>query len=533
MLATAVAAACLAVPASASAAPDGWTEQRQIPGTSGIFNHASATSPTGADVVAWIAGPSGDVRVEARLRAPGGNAWKRVPLRAQHRRSMQDLKLATTPDGDFWLAWEQYNGGIAEVYAMHLDADRSRWSAVVRPFGRSARYGHALTDLAVSGRGTVLIGGYSQPRDGIGNYRSTIAVRDPGRAWTSNHLSPASSQSGGVTVDAGAGGDLVAGWVADTDTLATMTVHSAVRKPGASAPWRTTALSEPGGGQQVEVSVGPSGRAAALWPTPANSPSGLQIATVMVPRTSDLWGIQTVDAIGSPNAVEPRAVVDVEGDVAILYRSASGTGIPVVARELTGFALGPVDPLTPTTTNNSLDDADLRRNRQAAVVTHEVVGGGLSTGLRYRLLDNGVAGPALELTDGGIEEDQVRLGHTATGRATVIWVRGSAGPRSLYTTGQLMIRPAVVRSVADPDPVTRAKVTGKPRAGKVVTCRTGLWVEAKDVTYRWTLGGDVVRGADRSTYRVSAGDRGRLGCRAVGDNAAGERTLTSPTRAIG
>jgi len=148
------------------------------------------------------------------------------------------------------------------------------------------------------------------------------------------------------------------------------------------------------------------------------------------------------------------------------------------------------------------------------------------------VMANGFADPPLELTDGGIEENEVRLGLTATGRATVIWARGFTGPRSLYVTGQEMVRPGVVRSAADPRTVTRAKVSGRPKAGKVVTCRTGLWVEARDVTYRWTLSGDVIRGADRATYRIADGDRGRLGCRAVGENSEGKRNLTSPTRAV-
>jgi hypothetical protein len=529
LLAAATTSLALAVPTAAVAAPEGWTEPAQVTGTAGVFDHASATSPSGADLVAWVAGPSGDVRVEARLRIPGGTTWLRVPLRAQHRLQMQGLQLEPTPDGDFWLAWQQEDAeGMRNVYAMRLDVATRQWSTVVRPFGTSVDDEHGLTELAVSGRGAVLIGGFAAPTDGSG-YRSMVAVKDLDRPWLRTYLSPEGEEAGATYVAAGAGGHLVAGWVSDRQSLADMTVHAAVRTPAAGSAWQSDILSPPGSGQRVEVAVGPSGRAAALWATPANAETGLQIATMQVRPAAEGWGIQNVDPVGGPSPRDPRAVVDAEGDVTILYGSASGGATPVVLRELTGFAMGPAGPLTAEDDVNTLDDAALRTGNLAGVLTHAV--DGVSAGLRYRTTSNGMPGTVLELTDGGVEENHARLGYTATGRATVIWARG-LDSSSIHTTGQSLVRPAVVRSATNSTTVARAAVTGKVKVGKVVTCRTGYWVEARGLTYRWTLKGTTVRGAAGETYKVKRADRGRLACRVVADNAAGSRALTSPPRAV-
>ena len=78
-------------------------------------------------------------------------------------------------------------------------------------------------------------------------------------------------------------------------------------------------------------------------------------------------------------------------------------------------------------------------------------------------------------------------------------------------------------------------ITGRSRPGSVLTCSQGSWAPdmlsswlyrtPQTLTYSWALNGKPIQGANRSTYKASAG--GRYRCTVTASNPAGSSSQTS------
>jgi hypothetical protein len=516
----------------ASAAPAGWTDPQRIPGTLGASNPTSATAPDGADAVTWIVQEgSGDVEIRARLRPAGSAVWQTVPVRVDGEPSVQDLDLAPTPGGDFWLAWVQY-GAFPEVFAMRLDAGTGKWTRPFQVFDRP-KYGHGDPNIAVGGNGTVLIGAYAQQKEFASPpvYRSAVAVQQGG-AWTTRFLSPADDFAGTAQVDVNGMGQLLASFVQGYDPV-DKTVYAALRGAGRESSWDVQPVSVAGDAQRVDVDLGEGGKAALAWQAPANTPTDIRLATASV--TTGTWNRR--DVVTGASVVDgPAPAVGADGDVTTVWTELTTGHIELWSRHLTGGVHYPLIQLSPAGVSAPLAAHRQRPDGASAVLFEEVTsGGGPSQGLRQVVITDGFPGATADLTsdvDGAAGAES--LGVTAASRSTVIWMRGTFPDADFVELGQVLTRPRVMSGPATGVPVTEARVRGVLRVGRTATCESGYWVEASDRDHRWFRNGDRIRGADARKYRITEADAGkRLSCRASGTNDSGAaRTLDSPARRV-
>ena len=184
LVGAAILALLVSVPTSAATT---WTAPRRIPGTVGQANPVAATAPDGTDVVIWAESTDVELQNElrARVRRAGTTRWLDVPVRLRAI-FLQDMVIAPTPDGDFWIAYQRGDFGHQNVMVAKLDSSARHWSKPVRVF-TNPDYDHAGPLLARTGRGTLVVGAYARPLDGpAGNpvYRAEVAIRPPGGSWS-------------------------------------------------------------------------------------------------------------------------------------------------------------------------------------------------------------------------------------------------------------------------------------------------------------------------------------------------------------
>lgn len=516
----------------ANAEPLGWTDPQRIPGTLGASSQVSATSPDGADAVTWVVqeGPD-DVEIRARLRPAGSTVWQAVPVRVDNKPSVQDLDMAPTPDGDFWLAWVQY-GALPRVFAMRLDAATGRWTKPFQVFDNS-QYGNGQPSVAVGGNGTVLIGSYAQPKESASppRYRASVAVRQKGD-WTTQFLSPVDDFAGAVEVDANDKGQLLASFVQGYDVV-DKTVHAALRGAGPQTSWDVQPVSVAGDAQNVRVDLGEGGKAAVAWGAPASSPTDVRITTASVSgatwnRRDVVTGIDLTDL--------PTPAVSADGDVTTVWSESTGGQRELWSRYLTGGSFYPFVQLSPGGVSAWLAALEPRPDGTSVALYDEYTSGGASSlGLRLVTMTGAFPGVPVELTTSAdspaVDES---LGVTAANRSTVIWKRGTAPDADLAVMDQVLRRPQVMTGPVTGVIVTKAAVTGVVRVGRTVTCESGYWVETSRRDHQWFRGGDRIRGADQRTYRIVTADAGkRISCRATGTNDTGDiRVLESPARRV-
>ena len=77
---------------------------------------------------------------------------------------LQDMVIAPTPDGDFWVAYQRGDFGKQNVMVSRLNSSARTWSKPVRSFTDPA-YDHAGPRLARTGDGTLVVAAYARPLD--------------------------------------------------------------------------------------------------------------------------------------------------------------------------------------------------------------------------------------------------------------------------------------------------------------------------------------------------------------------------------
>lgn len=93
--------------------------------------------------------------------------------------------------------------------------------------------------------------------------------------------------------------------------------------------------------------------------------------------------------------------------------------------------------------------------------------------------------------------------------APVVAADGSPGPGTVLPGTPPSTTPPLTPTPRRFASAPRPTVSGTARVGKKLTARAGTWKPAATVSYRWLRDGRSISGATRSTYTVTAADRGR------------------------
>jgi hypothetical protein len=526
----------LVVPSDVAAAPPGWSGPAHVAGSDGIFNQWSATAPDGTDAVIWLGdGSVSGAALRAKVRAPGATLFTNVKTRIDNRASLQDLQIAATVQGDFFVTYVSYIGASPRTFAVKLNSRSKTWSKPTQVFklpGYSA-YG---SSLAVAGSGTVVAGGYAKPDvdSSPPRYRAVVATLAPGAAtWQVTFLSPATTFAGGTLVAAGPRGHLVAGFIRGYN-LPEKTVYAATRAPSAAAKWKVKKLSIAGDSQRVSPpSVNGKGVVAMTWGSPSSSPTTVRLATTRVRPSGSVWNTTDL-ATGGGITGDWAAAVTKNGAATGLWREQTAGGTATIrARRVVGGTAGPLLTLSPAGYVSAPRSVAVRSDGRISVLWQQFTTSNANLGMRHTILAGDTVGIAEPLTDGTTEqENQGRLGLTADDQATVVYTRGYPPPDTdVAALGQIPLRPRATEGPFSRTRLTRAVVKGTMRVGRRVTCASGYWVETRSTAVVWRRDGRPIRGATEKSYRIAARDRGHaIYCRIVASNDVGTFGLTSKAR---
>ena len=110
-----------------SAAAPGYGPPTGIPGTEGLFNQVSTTTPDGTDVVIWLK-PANPTALEAKVRRPGRTGWLNVTATIKDKPSMQELVISPAGASGVQATWVQYAGVEPEIFTASLDTRSRTWS---------------------------------------------------------------------------------------------------------------------------------------------------------------------------------------------------------------------------------------------------------------------------------------------------------------------------------------------------------------------------------------------------------------------
>jgi len=542
LLTTGVAALLVAsglVAPTALAAPADWTAPKRIPGTAGLANPISATASNGTDLVVWAVGgslPTENV-VHARVRLAGRSQWRNVQVRLRGS-FLQDIVIAPTPGGDFWAAYQRnVTGGGQQVFVTKLSSTSRRWSTPRMMFTEQDANYHAGPDLALAGTGALVVSAYAPPKDpppGEPVYRVAVGTHSPGGRWRTRFLSPIDEHSGGQHLAVNAAGDIAVSFIQGYH-LADMTVRAATKAHGRKATCKIGTLSDAGDSQWARVAIGDDGTAVVLWTATSTSFNAVRMATREVRRRLAPWVGRDV-ITGVTVAADAYGVVTPDGQVTAVWRQSGGGTTALWSRHLAGNTLRSPLKLTPNGEIAEFDALSQRPDGKAALFYQRFTPAIDSLGLQFRTLTHGVPGPVQvltgdEATDGNANSEF--LGVDAASRGTVIYTRGDYPGTDFAWQSQTRGKPSVMTGPASGVKVRRARVSGKARVGRVVSCQSGYWVEKSRLVYRWFRRDDQIPGAARR-HKVVAADSGKsLRCVIVASNASGQNLrLTSKPRDV-
>jgi hypothetical protein len=204
------------------------------------------------------------------------------------------------------------------------------------------------------------------------------------------------------------------------------------------------------------------------------------------------------------------------------------------ARELDGGTWGAAAPFSTAGMRGTLHSAMPRPDGTVAVVYHQFSAGLANEGLRYRVIDHGVPGSELVLTNAGDgSANGVWLGVDAAGGNHLLWTRGDYPDTDFATMSDAGGRPVATTRARFGLLASKATIVGKMRVGSRVSCGGLFWVEAQSVTYRWYRGTSVIRHQTGKRYLLTSADKGRtLTCRSRAEGLGGLTVLTSPGRQV-
>lgn len=419
--------------AAAPAAAAGWTDIARIPGTVGLVDPMGATAPDGTDLALWREGAGAplSVQLRARVRLPGSTRWRDMGIGPKGT-FLQDMVVAPTPGGDFWIAYQVGVGGPgAQVRLTRLDTGRRTWSKPVRLFASQTAYDHAGAGIAIGGDGTLVVTAYARPLEqpaGDPAYRTAVTIRRPGGPWRSRFLSEAGAFSLPAAVDLNDDGDTVVAFSVGY-AQADSTVWAGTLRNRAGATWKIRRVSGIGDGYRPAAAIGDDGTAAVVWTALPTTFAGLKMATMDVDLALEPWvGRDVVDA--TPAALYPHVVVADDGQVTIAWLQGGATST-IWTRHLGPAGLNDATRLTPTDELASLathDALQLRPDGKVALLYQRFDATPSSLGLRFRVIDHGVPGSERTVT-GDVAADgpaqTASLGIDRRGRATVVFQRGT------------------------------------------------------------------------------------------------------------
>jgi len=507
-------------PLPAAAVPEGWTPPARIPGTSGVFNHESATAPDGTDADVWVAqNASDEIVVRGRVRLPGTESWRKVDPYLTD--AAQDIKLVGDRSGDFWVTWVRYNPntGIPQVIVARINSERAAMTTPQTIFD-GADYGHQLPLVAVSDRGTVFVAATAQPKVSSNppRYRAEVGVKAPGAPWRTRFLSPADDFAVARSLAVSPAGHAVVAFRQGYETAASR-IRAATR-PAGSSTWMVNNVSAAGDGQTVKAAIGPEGTAAVTWNAPASGQDIVRLSYRDV-TTDDPWtGTDLVTGPGLHQVEQP--VVDEDGYITTFWWDGS-----IWARQVQDGVLFTPEKVSPDGIRSDVRDVVMGNQGLVGLLYQSYNGSIQNQGLRFRWVDHGAAyaEQVLTLSSDG-EANTVQLGLDAADRANVVWAAGVSPVYELRSMGNPPGSPVVVTAPHFGEPVTRATMTGRARVGAKLTCGAGYAVEAKETWWRWYRNGDVIRGEVGRSYTTRKADRGkRVKCAFIGIGL--DETLTT------
>ncbi len=536
-----LAVVALTGPAAHSAAaarlqPAGWSPPTAIPGTAGQANPVASTAPDGSEVVLWAvpgsASPENTVR--ARLRSPGSTTWRRLPSPMVDKPYGGVIAVVPTVKGDFWATFTWFGQiGISEVYVSRLDAGTRQWTKPTRVF-HDADYGHESPSLAISDNGTVFIAATAVPHTFTNppQYRAEVATRSPGSRWRTTFLSPVNKHAYTMNLVANPKGQAAFSFIQGYD-LSAMRVRAATRGAGAKATWNVADLSVAGDAQRAYTAIGADGTAAVEWNAPSTGAQTVRLAT-LANAGGDSWTVSdAVTGGGSNSATFP--VVTPDGVVTALWETFNNPNSLLYARQLTGGSWGTATPYSQGGFRSVLQSAVVRPGGSVALLYHQFSNPGtVNEGLRLRVTDHGVLGSEVTVSDAGDgSANSVWLGVDAALGNHLVWTRGDYPDTDFVTMGDSAVEPVAMRSPYSGVQVRRAKVAGRMRVGHRATCRTGYWVGAATITYRWFRGASVIRHESRRQHLLVAADKSHtVSCRVKAASDSGVQRLSSSGRRV-
>jgi hypothetical protein len=522
--------------APVAAAPAGWTGPTPVPGSAGEANPLAATAPDGADLLLWtVAGAvSPNNVVRAKLRPAGSDHWVRIPSPMVDKPYGGAVAIAPTRSGDFWVVFAWYTpSDHPEAFVSRLDADTRRWTTLTRVF-HDADYGHESPSIAVSDSGELFVSAIAAPHVSSSPpvYRAEVATMRPGSGWRTRFLTPANRFALPMNIVANSRGQAAVSIIQGYD-LSAKRVRVATRDAGAKARWKVSDLSVAGDAQKAYTAIGRDGTAAVEWTSPANGAVTVRLATRRIGTLEPwLFGDAVTGGPGTNNATYP--VVSPDGSVTALWETFTNPNSLLYARQMADGVWGTATPFSTSGMRGVLDAARLRPDGTVAVLYQQYSGGLATEGLRYEVLDHGVPGGAVTLTDAGDGTvNSASLGVDAAYGNHVLWTRGDYPATDFATMADSAGHPVAMTSASSGVIARKATVKGRARVGHRVVCRTGYWVETTGVAYRWFRGKSPIPGATARTYRLTTSDRlHSLSCRVTATSDFGVRVLKSPARTV-
>ena len=408
-------------------------------------------------------------------------------------------------DGSVVLAFRCWGGSALQAWTAVLPAGAGAWADVASHSGSPTDVVSPSVGLGTDGAGLLAW---------VENVAGVPVVRASARATDGSYDAPGVLAPVGaaavswVAVDVAADGAAAAAWA--TSVAGHSVVRGSVRTGGLWSEPRTVSWADQES-SRPDVAVAAGGIATVTWLTTSYGKVMTATSGQGGGAWSDVWKLDYYG--GSPSA--PDAAVAPDGTpLAAWVTNPGGSG------GATRNGSGSAESTVAIATRDQRRPVNLAPPRLSSPVAVD----GVVTCLRGRW--TGI-GPETWwaywwLRDGTFIKDA----NARTYRPTVadlghrLQCKEKAGNGDAYTYA--FSQAVTVAAGAPPVNLRRPTSVGTPRVGRVLACRAGTWsMRLTVVRVQWLRSGQVIRGATRSTYRLTSADRGRYAsCRVVAGRVA-------------
>lgn len=346
-VAAAVGSTTVLTSVASGSVPD-WSAPKRIPGTAGLVNPDPAVAPDGTELLIRLVSGTAPVSnaVVGRVRLPGETRWRHVP-KGPEGTFLSVTDFAPTASGNFWVTYVTGSIGYTS-FLVKFNAKKQRWSTPMRLFRDQKDHYHGSPEVEIAADGTLFVEAYAPPKvDPPGDpvARIAVGIRSPSGNWRNRFLTPADDFAlGELAVNPA--GDAVISFRQGYD-LTAMTVRAATKAHGKNARWKIATLSPPGDSQRVHPAIGKDGTAAVVWSATSQTFDAIRMATRDVRRKLEPWVGRDV-VTGASIAIDAYGVVNRRGETTVVWRQNGGGGTSALwSRHLDNTGLGPADQLTP------------------------------------------------------------------------------------------------------------------------------------------------------------------------------------------